>query len=103
MLKRKIYNTLLEWKKAHGKECLLVKGARQIGKTFIIDQFGRNEYSSYLYLNFILNPEHAEIFSGSLEASEIFKAISVRFSNFRLRAGDTLLFLLIDQVVDCVG
>ena len=99
MLKRKIYNTLLEWKKTHGKECLLVKGARQIGKTFIIDQFGRNEYSSYLYLNFILNPEHAEIFSGSLEASEIFKAISVRFSNFRLRAGDTLLFL--DEIQSC--
>ena len=42
MLKRKIYNTLLEWKNTKSRECLLVKGARQVGKTFIIEQFGRD-------------------------------------------------------------
>ena len=41
MLKRKFYDSLLRWKSSHGKECLLVKGARQIGKTFIIDLFGK--------------------------------------------------------------
>ena len=41
MLKRKFYDSLLKWKSSHGKECLLVKGARQIGKTFIIDLFGK--------------------------------------------------------------
>lgn len=46
MLKRKFYDTLLEWKSAHGQECLLVKGARQVGKTFIIDHFGKANYSS---------------------------------------------------------
>ena len=60
--RRKFYDRLVQWKTTKHQECLLVKGARQIGKTFIIDQFGRNEYSSYLYLNFLLNPEHAEIF-----------------------------------------
>ena len=99
MLKRKIYDTLLEWKTSHSKECLLVKGARQIGKTFILDYFGRQNYSSYLYLNFILNPESRDIFAGSLDAGEIFKAISIQFPQFRLVPGDTLLFL--DEIQSC--
>ena len=99
MLKRKIYETLLEWKSSHSKECLLVKGARQIGKTFIIDYFGKQNYSSYLYLNFILNPESRDIFAGSLEPGELFKAISIQFPQFRLVPGDTLLFL--DEIQSC--
>ena len=39
MLKRKIYQSLIEWKKQTEKMCLVVKGARQVGKTFIIDKF----------------------------------------------------------------
>ena len=42
MLKRKLYDALLEWKKEEKKECLLVKGARQVGKTYLIRQFGKN-------------------------------------------------------------
>ena len=99
MLKRKIYDTLLEWKSAHSKECLLVKGARQIGKTFIVDYFGKQNYSSYLYVNFILDPESRNIFAGSLDPGEIFKAISIRFPQFRLVPGDTLLFL--DEIQSC--
>ena len=41
MLRRKFYNTLLKWSKEKNQECLLVRGARQIGKTYIIDYFGR--------------------------------------------------------------
>ena len=41
MLKRKIYDELLKWKNKKSKECLLVQGARQIGKTFIIEKFGK--------------------------------------------------------------
>ena len=62
MLKRKIYSTLIEWKNTKSRECLLVKGARQVGKTFIIEQFGRDNYESYIYLNFYKNPEYKEIF-----------------------------------------
>lgn len=41
MLKRKITDFLLNWKKTKQKECLLIKGARQVGKTFIVDDFGK--------------------------------------------------------------
>lgn len=53
MLKRKIYDRLLDWKSKKSRECLLVRGARQIGKTFIIEEFGKKQYKSYVYLNFI--------------------------------------------------
>ena len=49
MLKRKFYDKLLNWKNRNDHTCLLVKGARQIGKTFIIDLFGRENYKSYIY------------------------------------------------------
>ena len=99
MLKRKIYNQLVHWKDTHSKECLLVKGARQIGKTFILDYFGKNNYSSYLYVNFLFNPAYRDIFSGSLEADEIYKAVSIQFPRFRLIPGETLIFL--DEIQSC--
>ena len=51
-MKRKIYNELLKWKKINHSQSLLVKGARQVGKTFIVKQFGENEFDNMLYINF---------------------------------------------------
>ena len=99
MLKRKFYDRLLEWKSRHRKECLLVKGARQIGKTFIIDYFARNNYRSYLYVNFLQHSEYREIFSASLEAADIYKELSLRFPEFRLIPGETAIFL--DEIQNC--
>ena len=99
MLKRKFYNKLLEWKSTHGQECLLVKGARQVGKTFIIDYFGRHNYSSYLYFNFVIDKTAAECFGDNLEADIIFKRITARYPQFHLVPGDTLLFL--DEIQSC--
>lgn len=61
MLKRKFYAKLLEWKRTKNQTCLLVKGARQIGKTYIIDYFGRMNYASYIYINFIETPKAKDI------------------------------------------
>lgn len=99
MLKRKFYDTLLEWKSAHGQECLLVKGARQVGKTFIIDHFGKANYSSYLYLNFLLNKDAAGFFGDNLEPDVIFKKFTAHYPRFRLIPGDTLVFL--DEIQSC--
>lgn len=62
MLKRKFYFKLIEWKNSKKNECLLVNDYRQVGKTFIIDQFGKENYKSYIYLNLFKNPEQREIF-----------------------------------------
>lgn len=99
MLKRKFYNKLSEWKNRKDKTCLLVKGARQIGKTFIIDLFGRENYSSYIYINFIEMPQAKDIFNGELTASEIYKRITLFLPEVKYIDNSTLLFL--DEIQEC--
>ena len=99
MLRRKIVQTILDWKTNKKNECILVKGARQIGKTFIIDKIGREHYQKYFYINFLENPETKAIFEGSLEASEIYKKISLNFPNIEFVSGNTLIFL--DEIQEC--
>ena len=50
MLERKIYQKLMEWKKQNNKKCLMIRGARQVGKTYIIDKFCKANYSNYFML-----------------------------------------------------
>ena len=51
-MRRKIYARLLEWKEQkQGSTALLIEGARRVGKSFIVEEFGRNEYDSYLLIN----------------------------------------------------
>ena len=49
---RKIYDSLLEWKKSEGKEALLIEGARRIGKSTIVQEFAKKEYESFLLIDF---------------------------------------------------
>lgn len=51
MLKRKMYEQLLGWKNNKGKECLLIKGARQVGKTYLVREFAKAEYESFVEIN----------------------------------------------------
>ena len=99
MLKRKFSETLKQWKETKKRECLLVNGARQVGKTFIIDVFGRENYKSYIYLNLFKNPEYKQIFEGELEPNEIYKRISLLVKKTNFIEGDTLIF--IDEIQVC--
>lgn len=99
MLKRKIYSSLVQWKKTKREECLLVKGARQVGKSFIIDKFGRDNYKSVITINFYLHPEYMDIFAGDLSPNEIYKRMSLQIPNIRFIEGDTLIFL--DEIQHC--
>ena len=62
MLRRQFYDILLKWKENPKKKALLVTGARQIGKTSLIRQFGRERYRRFVELNFLETPRAAEIF-----------------------------------------
>lgn len=99
MLRRKIYSNLLNWKKNHSKSCLMVKGARQVGKTFIIREFGKNEYQSFVEINFIKDAQLKAIFEGSLNAEDIYKRITLQIPGIELIPGNTLLFL--DEIQNC--
>lgn len=57
-MKRKIYQQLIEWKEQRqGEVALLIEGARRIGKSYIVEEFGRNEYDSYLLVDFNKAPQ----------------------------------------------
>lgn len=64
-MKRKIYDKLLDWKKNHkGDTALLIKGARRIGKSYIVEEFARKEYMSYILVDFSkVNPQVMEFFN----------------------------------------
>jgi len=99
MLRRKIYDDLLRWKARNDKLCLLVKGARQVGKTFIIELFARDNYKHCTVINFVQNPAYKTIFEGDLDTETLIKQISLRVAGAELIPGETLLFL--DEIQDC--
>ena len=102
MLKRKIYQKLVEWKenrrKFKTKECLTVLGARQVGKSTSIRQL-KSCYKTFLEINFVSNPEAKELFEGTKTKDEIFKKMTAYFSSENIIYGDTLLFL--DEIQKC--
>lgn len=98
-MKRKIEKDLIEWKDNHDKKCLLVKGARQVGKTYIIDKFARENYKYYTYINFDENPAYKTIFDGDLDVDTLMKQISLRVPRAQLEPQETILFL--DEIQNC--
>ena len=99
--RRKFYDRLMQWKSTKHQECLLVKGARQIGKTFIVEKFGREQYESFIEFNFILDPDASSIFDGSLKAEDLYRKISAYDATRRLLPGRTLIFL--DEIQECAN
>lgn len=99
MLKRKIEKELLDWKNTKSKECLLIKGARQVGKTYIVDKFARKNYKSYIYINFLRNPSQKKIFDGELSPKTIYQNISLYVENVDFIEKDTLIFF--DEIQEC--
>ncbi len=99
MLKRKMYDVFLAWKNQTKKECLLVKGARQVGKTYLIRAFGKAEYESFVEINFHEQKSLKIIFEGDKTAEEIYKRLTANIPGVRLIPGKTLIFL--DEIQKC--
>ena len=98
-LRRKFYDFLIDWKASKHQECLLVNGARQIGKTYIIEKFGRENYESFIEINFAIEPKCAAIFEGNLDVRSICERLTAIKDNVEIIPGKTLLFL--DEIQDC--
>ncbi len=90
MLERKMYSTLVEWKNHHDK-CLVVKGQRQVGKSYIIEYFGQSEYEDMVKLDFSQDSSLSTIFKDKRVDSMI-NAISL-YARRRIVPGSTLIFL----------
>jgi len=101
LLKRKIDKFLVEWKKSKDKKPLIVKGARQIGKTESIKHFAKNNYKSIIEINFILQKQFQDIFDDGFEVDTIIKNISLRNPNLEFIPGETLIFF--DELQACIN
>ncbi len=99
MLERKIMQDLIAWKNNPLKMTLVVKGARQVGKTFIIQEFAKNNYKHYVYINFYQNENYKTIFEGDLSVDNLIKQMSLRIPNIELVPGETIIFL--DEIQFC--
>ncbi|MFC1477959.1 ATP-binding protein [Candidatus Margulisiibacteriota bacterium] len=76
-MKRDIYSQLLGWKKDEHRKPLILKGARQVGKTYILKEFGESEYEDVAYFNFEEDPHLKEFFSQSLSPDVILEKLSI--------------------------
>ena len=76
-MKRKIYNNLLSWKENSINIPLMIIGARQIGKTYIIKEFCQNEFENYIYINLLDNPQIVELFEQSIPTEEKFSKLKL--------------------------
>src|SRR5690606_20788130 len=77
LLKRKIDQYLIDWKNSNNKLPLIVKGARQVGKTESIRFFARNNYENTIEINFSLQRQYCSIFDDGFEVDTILKNISL--------------------------
>ena len=99
MLKRKIEHRLEKFYSDRGKSALLIDGARQVGKSFIVESFGRRHYESVIVIDFLHQQEARAIFKDVTDASEILTRITA-FSRQPLIPGKTLVFF--DEIQECV-
>jgi hypothetical protein len=89
-MKRDIYKQLLSWKLSSSRKPLVLKGARQVGKTYILKEFGKGEYDNVAYFNFEEDPDLNEIFSGRLSPEKIIDMLSI-YHGSRISSDHTLI------------
>ncbi len=100
-LQRKIDKFLIEWKNDKNKLPLIIKGARQIGKTDAIQYFAKNNYKNVVEINFSLQKQYKPIFDDGFEVDRIIRNISLINPNFIFEPGNTLIFF--DELQDCIN
>lgn len=92
------YEKLLHWKSQNDRKPLLVQGARQVGKTWLIKEFGQKEFKHLAYFNFEQNPNLKNIFEKGYDTELIIRALNI-YSNFPIDKKNTLIFF--DEIQEC--
>lgn len=97
-MKRLLYKQLVDWKSKQNRKPLLLKGARQVGKTWLIEEFGKNEFRAVHTFNFQEEPELAGILKKSLNPVNIIRSLELSYSiNINIEA-DLIFF---DEIQEC--
>lgn len=107
-MKRKIYNRLLDWKQNHkGDTALLIEGARRIGKSYIVEEFARKEYTSYILVDFSkVNPQVMEFFNLYMDDLDmLFMNLELYFKQRltprQMPDGEAASLIIFDEVQFC--
>ncbi|HBG71098.1 MAG: hypothetical protein A2W93_02660 [Bacteroidetes bacterium GWF2_43_63] len=79
-MERKVYKKLLDWQKTRKRKPLLLQGARQVGKTYLLKEFGKKEYSKVFYLNFESDKRLDSLFKTSIEPAAIISKLRIFFN-----------------------
>jgi predicted AAA+ superfamily ATPase len=90
-MKRLAYKELLDWKNSKQRKPLLVQGARQVGKTFLIQEFGKNEYKTLYYFNFEQDKTLSTLFDSTLDPEKIISNLSLYIGE-KIESKHSLIF-----------
>ncbi|MFQ9213423.1 ATP-binding protein [Eubacterium ventriosum] len=99
MLKRKATKFIKKWVESKDKKCLIVQGARQTGKTYIVERFAEENYDEYVEINFKQMPSAMDIFIGDLTVDNMVMAMRFRFPEKKIIPGKTMIFF--DEIQEC--
>lgn len=94
-MRRELEERLIEWKTNENRKPILIYGARQVGKTWLMKDFAKNQFSDYVYINFEKEAVYKEIFQNSLVPEKILKSIEI-LSGKKITIGKTIL--LFDEI-----
>ena len=90
-MKREIINDLVKWKESKTRKPLIIHGARQVGKTYIIKEFGKEYYDNLIYVNFETNKEISSQIADSIDAKYLINKLELFYSE-KIVPGKTLIF-----------
>lgn len=97
-MERFLYNRLIDWKKSEARRPLIVNGARQVGKTWLLEEFGRREYSKVAKFSLDRDKVACGLFEREKDVEKLVRGLSA-LSGIDITAGDTLLVL--DEIQEC--
>lgn len=97
-MKRKLLNNLIEWKNDKNHKPLVLEGARQVGKTWLMKEFGRTQYKKVAYINFDRNEKMCKVFEADLDTNRLITAIELDVE-FKITPEDTLI--IFDEIQEC--
>lgn len=97
-MKRNAINKLIEWKNDPERKPLVLKGARQVGKTWLMKEFGKTQYKNYVYFNFDENDDLKSIFQSNKTPTRIIELLSL-ISEIKINPSETLV--IFDEIQEC--
>ena len=97
-MKRNAYHKLVNWKHSDRRKPLILKGARQVGKTWLMNEFANCEYKNSIYISFYKNKPAQSLFEGTIDTRVLLERIAL-YANTEIVAGKTLL--IFDEIQDC--